>query len=116
MKSLILVPVLLGHLTLTSYRSVPSQTKGVGHTVEECMYTSIGERVNVHGCAISQDLLASGTIKYGDLIYIEGIGFKFVNDTMNKRLVKAVDVWVQTKEEEHSIKVRQVKVWLIKRG
>ena len=115
MKELLLNIIFIGQLTITAYRSVPEQTKGKGHTKAECLYTSIGERVNIHGCAISRDLLSSGQIHYGDLIYIEGIGFKFVNDCMNQRHTNSLDIWVRFKNEEHKIWIgqRKRKVWVI---
>ena len=117
MKELLLSCIFLGQLSITAYRSIPSQTKGKGHTQQECLYTSISEKVNVHGCAISQDLLVSGQVRYGDLLYIEGIGFKFVNDCMNQRHKDSLDIWVRWKEDEHRIWIgpRKRDVWLIKR-
>lgn len=48
---LVIVGLLLGQMTITSYRSIPKQTDSSPH------YTSIGEHVHPHGCAVSQDLL-----------------------------------------------------------
>lgn len=85
---------LVGELVVTSYRS----------TVRQCdstpFHTSIGEHVHPHGVAVSQDLLLSGRIKYGDTLFIEGVGFKIVNDTMNARWKNRIDVWLSTYEEE----------------
>jgi len=82
---------------VTSYRSVPEQTKPKHYE-----WTSIGERCNVHGIAVSQDLLAKngGPLHYGDLVYVEGIGVKFVNDCMNVRWTRRMDVWVETYDDE----------------
>lgn len=109
MNELLLIGVFVGNLTLTSYRSVPEQTDTSPY------WTSIGERVNSHGVAVSQDLLKSGIVRYGDLLYIEGQGFKVVNDCMNSRLKKSVDVWVETYEDEKAVGKRPAKVWLVKR-
>jgi 3D (Asp-Asp-Asp) domain-containing protein len=105
---LILTALLLGNLQVTSYRSVPSQTD------DSPWITSIGERVNNHGVAVSQDLLRAGRLHYGDTIYIEGYGFKVVNDCMNERIKNAIDIWVATRSDEHKVGVRNLKVWVIK--
>lgn len=111
MKTLILGAVLITKIVVTSYRSVPAQTKPHG-----CEWTSIGERCNAHGVAVSQDLLAKngGPLHYGDLVYIEGVGFKFVNDCMNARWTNRADVWVQTYAEEKKFGTRITRIWLVK--
>lgn len=112
MSGLILVGVFLGALIPTSYRSVPKQTKP-----KDCEYTSIGDHVCHDGVAVSQDLLLSGRVKYGDWLYLEGIGLKRVNDTMNARHKNRVDVWVNTYKEEKEFEARYkqhpIKVWII---
>lgn len=111
--NLVLASILIGNLTITAYRSVPHQTD------DSPLYTSTGEHVNVHGIAVSQDLLrkSGGPLNYGDLVYVEGLGFKTVNDCMNKRHHNAIDVWVERKEDEQEFfkKFRNGKrrVWLI---
>ncbi len=94
MQQVLILAAFLGSFVTTSYRSVPNQTD------DSPYITSIGERVNCHGVAVSQDLLASGKVKYGDWLYIEGIGLKCVNDTMNKRFKNRIDIWVGSLEEE----------------
>lgn len=79
---------------MTSYRSVPNQTDS------SPFITSIGERTNPSGIAVSQNLLKSGQVKYGDWIYVEGIGLKRVNDCMHHRWTNRADVWVGTYKEE----------------
>lgn len=104
----ILSAVFLATMTITSYRSVPNQTDS------SPWITSIGERVNNHGIAVSQDLLRSGKVHYGDTLLIEGYGLKTVNDCMNARIKNAVDIWVATKEEEHKVGVRRLRVWRVR--
>lgn len=108
--NLIMAAILIGSLQVTAYRSVPQQTDSSPFT------TSIGERVTIRGCAVSQDLLSKngGPFNYGDLLYIEGVGFRFVNDTMNVRNKKHIDLWVPTYQEEKKIGVSTKKVWLVK--
>lgn len=105
---------LLGELYVTAYRSVPEQTDS------SPFYTATGERVHAFGMALSRDLLSrwGGPVEYGDLVYIEGLGFKRVNDSMNGRHRQRGDIWVATLGDEaafHSrFKNRRLKVWLIK--
>lgn len=111
---LLLVAVFLGAFKVTSYRSVPEQTDNSPYI------TATGERVCNRGIAVSQDLLRKngGPLNYGDLLYVESIGFKFVNDTMNSRHKRHFDVWVATKEEEKvfhkKFKNKQLKVYVVK--
>lgn len=112
--NLILIPVLLGQLVVTSYRSVPEQTDSTP------FHTSIGEHVHPHGVAVSRDLLKrwGGPLDYGDTIYIEGVGLKVVNDVMNERHKQRIDVWVSTLDDEKQFhkehKSRKYQAWLIK--
>lgn len=111
---LAITAILIGNLIGTSYRSVPEQTD------DSPNFTATGEHVCTHGIAISQDLLKKngGLLEFGDLVYIDTIGFKTVNDTMNKRMKKRFDVWVGTYKEEREFdrayKNRKFKVWLVK--
>ncbi len=104
--------VLISQLVVTSYRSVPAQTDS------SPFYTSTGEHVCKDGIAVSQDLLLSGKVKYGDWVYVESIGLKKVNDTMNPRHKRHVDIWVGTYREEKEFDQqyghRKLKVWLVK--
>lgn len=146
MKSLVLTAVYLANLTLTSYRSTPNQTDSTPFE------TSINERVGLHGAAISQDLLCTACrrlhrrcahpevgkwIHYGDCLYIEGVGFKIVNDCMGVRKhyrvrerygahllfikqLKWVDCWVPSYKEEHAFHkqhgINKTQVWKIQMG
>lgn len=112
MKELIVVAVFVGNLTVTSYRSVPSQTD------DSPFFTSIGERVNGSGIAVSQDLLKSGKVHYGDVLFVEGVGWKVVNDCMNVRHKNAIDIWLETREQEVAFQNKwrsgKVRVWKVK--
>lgn len=99
--------LLLGVLTLTSYRPVASQTDS------SPTWTSIGDRTTMFGCAVSPDLLASGQVKYGDILFVTGYGYRVVNDTMAPRMTKHVDLLVFTREAERRIGTRHVKVYLV---
>ncbi len=112
MKELIIIASLLGDCIVTSYRSVPNQTD------DSPYITSIGEHVHPHGVAVSRDWLRSGMIKYGDVVYIEEIGWKVVNDTMHERWQERFDVWVDKAQDEKRFHAkygkRKLRVWLVK--
>jgi 3D (Asp-Asp-Asp) domain-containing protein len=105
--------VLLGILVCTAYRPVTWQTKPTCTDRHHCE-TANGENVSELGVAISQDYLRSGILHYGDCLYIDGVGFRLVNDCLNSRYRKSVDVFVYTKAEEKAFGVRRLKVWVIK--
>lgn len=111
---LILITLLIGQMQATAYRSVPQQTDDSPYT------TSIGERVHPHGVAVSQDLLKrnGGPLDYGDLVWIEDLGFKIVNDCMAKRHKNRVDIWVPNYLSEKAFDKkfgrRKLKVFVIK--
>jgi 3D (Asp-Asp-Asp) domain-containing protein len=104
--------ILLGILTCTSYRPVPEQTKPECTSREHCR-TANDDNVSELGVAISQDFLDSGIIHYGDCVYIDGFGYRLVNDCMHRRHKKRVDVFVYTYAEEKKFGVRHLKVWLV---
>lgn len=109
MNAAVLVLLLLGNMQITSYRSVPEQTDSTP------FITASGQHVHSSGVALSRDLLKrwGGIVEYGDVVYIEGYGFKVVNDTMNRRHRDHIDIWVATTEEEKEIGWTEGKVWLI---
>ncbi len=118
--NLILVSLLLGNFTVTSYRSVKSQTDDSPYR------TSTGEKTSPDGVAVSQDLLCKDCLRlhkrcacpvdvrlhYGDWVFIEGVGFKRLNDVMNKRHKQRMDVWVSTLAEEKAFHKKFGKVKL----
>jgi len=104
--------ILLSTMTITSYRAIPAQTKVACKNRDSC-HTSIDENVNQLGCAVSQDLLVSGKIKYYDVLYIDGVGYRTVFDTMHKRIRNSIDVFVYTRDQEVKFGVKHRKVWLI---
>lgn len=135
---LALVAVLIGNLTVTSYRSVPKQTDSTPY------HTSTGAHVEPGGAAISRDLLCGACrklhkrcrhpeykkkIHYGDWLFVEGYGFRFVNDCMSntsdirvkgkrkKRIItNQIDLWVRTYKEEKTVDVKKLNVYKIEIG
>ncbi len=97
--------------------------------------TSTDEHVHKYGVAASRDLLCPMAMSrnkkirlhngrtchlkglhYGDWLYIPGYGLRVVNDTMNKRHRKALDLWVATKDEERRVGVRRTTAFVVKDG
>jgi 3D (Asp-Asp-Asp) domain-containing protein len=108
-----LLIVLLGTMTITSYQPIPAQTKAECVNRYQCT-TSIDDGITQYGAAISQDMLKSGQVRYGDVLSIEGLGLRVVNDTMNKRHKKHVDLLVFSYAEEHKVGIQHRRVWVIR--
>jgi 3D (Asp-Asp-Asp) domain-containing protein len=104
--------LLLGALQATAYRPVAWQTKPECTSRDHCR-TANNENVSELGVAVSQDFLNSGVLHYGDCLYIDGVGFRLVNDCLNSRYRKSVDIFVYTQAEERKFGVRHLKVWLV---
>jgi 3D (Asp-Asp-Asp) domain-containing protein len=105
-----LLIVWLGSMTATAYQPIPSQTDN------SPTWTSEGDRTTKYGVAVSRDLLRSGEIRYGDVLKIEGIGLRVVNDCMAERHKRRVDVLVYTHAEEKRVGVRVRQIWRIRNG
>lgn len=107
-----LIIVLLGTMTITSYQPIPAQTKPECRDRYHCT-TSIDDGITQYGAAVSQDLLKSGQVHYGDVLMVEGLGLRVVNDTMNKRHKKHVDLMIFSYADEHRIGTQHKNVWVI---
>ncbi len=94
-------------VTLTAYQPIASQTDS------SPTWTSEGDRTSKHGCAVSQDLLRSGRVKYGDVLFVPGYGYRVVNDTMNVRHHNRVDLLVFTRKEEQAVGEKRTTVYLL---
>jgi 3D (Asp-Asp-Asp) domain-containing protein len=96
-------------VSITSYRPIKTQTDSSPN------WTSIGEPAVMGNVAASQDLLADGTLHYGDVVLITGLGVFRVNDTMNARHKRHLDILVYTKTQERCVGWRKdVKVRILK--
>lgn len=104
--------ILLATMTLTSYQPLPAQTKPECINRHQCD-TAIGDGITMYGCAVSQDLLKSGRVHYGDILYIPKFGYRVINDTMNARHKNSVDLMVFTRAEEKRVGVRHTQVYLV---
>ncbi len=96
-------------MTVTSYRPIESQTD------DSPTITSIGDMTTKFGIAVSQDLLKDKRVKYGDILFIEGYGYRVVNDCMAARHKNAVDLLVLTYAEEKAVGIRHRRVYRIGR-
>lgn len=103
--------ILLGILTITSYRPVPEQTKPECQGRFHCT-TAIDDGITMYGVAVSQDLLKSGEVHYGDILWIDGYGYRVVNDCMGPKARRAIDLMVFTRNEEKAVGVRHKKVYV----
>lgn len=114
--------LLNSNMTVTAYRSIPSQTDSSPN------YTSIGERTHKGGVAVSRDLLSrwDGPLNYGDYLFVEGLGIYRVNDVMNDtaydrdkhkryKIRQHIDIWVASYDEEKKMGVQHRRVFLMKR-
>jgi len=104
--------ILLGTLQVTSYCPRPQETKPECTSRNHCR-TSIDDGVTRFGVAVSQDMLKDGRVHYGDPIYIDGYGWKIVNDCMNARYRNSVDIMVMSHDEEKYVGVRHLYVYTI---
>lgn len=104
--------ILLGILTVTSYRPIPEQTKPECRGRFHCT-TSIDDGITRFGVAVSQDLLKAGEVHYGDVLWIDGYGYRVVNDCMGPKARRAIDLMVFTREEEKAVGVRHQKVMVV---
>ena len=105
--------ILLGTLQATSYRPVARETKPECTSREHCR-TANNENVSQLGIAISQDYLDAGIIHYGDCVYVDHVGYRIVNDCLNRRITKSVDIFVYTLAQERAFGVKHLRVWLVK--
>lgn len=106
--------ILISSFTMvTAYRPVPEQTKPECRGRYGCT-TSIGENVSMLGAAVSQDLLASGKVRYRDVLYIPSVGYRIVNDCTHHRLRNTVDVFVYTWDQEKAVTPHRSPVYVIK--
>jgi len=126
---------LLGSFIVTSYQSIPEQTDNSPCEV------STGHKISPTGIAVHPTLLCPRAkytmgnkiklckrenqcswrdrIHYYDLVYVESIGPKFVNDVMawKPKMNSYWDVWVPTLQAEKlhhlTYKHKELKVWLL---
>lgn len=83
---------------ITSYNNDPAQTDDSPNVTA----TNRGVREGI--VAVSYDFINKGLIHYGDLLYIDCFDkWYLVEDTMNKRFTKRVDIFLFDKEKSNKI-------------
>ena len=107
--------LLLGTLQVTSYQPTPAQTKPECSDRWHCS-TANGDGITMYGFAASQDLLKSGEVKFGDIIYVENFGYRVCNDSMGPRARRSIDLLVFTHAQEKRVGVKRLRVWLVSRS
>lgn len=81
-------------LTVTAYTASEDETDSTPNTTALMQEPVSGKTV-----AVSHDLKRF----LGAKVYIEGHGIRVVNDLMNKRFTKRIDIFVGTKEQARNI-------------
>lgn len=85
-------------IIITSYNNDPAQTDDSPNVTA----TNRGVREGI--VAVSYDFINKGLIRYGDLLYIDCFGkWYLVEDTMNKRFTRRVDIFLFDKEKSNKI-------------
>lgn len=88
----------LNDITITSYNNHIEQTDNTPNI------TSTNRPVRENMVAVSQDFLSTGLVKYGDLVYIDCMNqWYVVEDTMNKRFERRMDIFLFDKTESLKI-------------
>ena len=104
--------ILLGTLQITSYQPIPAQTRPECQGRYDCL-TANGDGITMYGIAASQDYLREGVVRFGDIVYVQGYGYRVVNDAMGPRATHSFDLMVFTHSDEKKVGVRHLKVWLV---
>ncbi len=97
-------------VTVSAYNPLPGQTDSTP------LITASNQAVRQGICALSRDLEKWFNLRFGDLIYLEGIGTCEFQDRMNKRKRNQVDLfmWNEIDAVEFGIKER-TRMKIIKR-
>jgi 3D (Asp-Asp-Asp) domain-containing protein len=85
-------------------------------TVEECdetpFITASGRRVRPGIIALSRDIEREFGVKFGDVLYLEGLGYYEFQDRMHWRWKRRVDIFLPTPEgARHFGLIRNVKIY-----
>lgn len=109
----------LGVLMVTSYQAKPEQTRPECIDRHHCE-TATGDGITRSGVAVSQDMLRDGRVKYGDILYVQGFGYRVVNDCMGLYkhengvmvpITNSIDLLVFTDAAERHVGTRFLKVY-----
>jgi 3D (Asp-Asp-Asp) domain-containing protein len=86
-------------------------------TPEECdntpFITASGRRVRPGIIALSRDIEREFGVRFGDVLYLEGLGYYQFQDRMHRRWKRRVDIFHTTKQEAENFGLlRNVRVYL----
>lgn len=129
----------LGIFTVTSYRAVKNQTDSTPYNTSTTEHVraggcAISRDLLCPACRRlhkrCQHPEIKGRIHYGDWLYVDRYEFRQVNDVMGDRvhyriktkngkkllfktIRQALDIFVETKKEEHSVNIQKLNVYKI---
>jgi 3D (Asp-Asp-Asp) domain-containing protein len=93
-ESIVPMQYVSANMMLSAYTNAKNETN------EDNTNTAIMENPTVGwSCAVSRDYMHW----LGGRVYIKGYGVRYINDLMNERYKKSIDVYVGTKKEAKKI-------------
>ena len=94
----------------TAYNAVPGQTDSSPHIMASNNTSYIG------ALAVSRDLINEYGLKFGDIIIIKGMGMFIVQDTMNARYTKRIDILFPTVRAAKRFGQQKVEIfWIVEK-
>jgi 3D (Asp-Asp-Asp) domain-containing protein len=96
------------HVKLTAYNADPRQTDSTP------TITASGKKVRHGYCALSRDLEAKYNLKFGDRIWVNGLGILRFEDRMHQRKRRQVDIFMWDYRNAIEFGIRHGKILLIK--
>lgn len=95
-------------VTITAYSSSPAETDSTP------TITASGHRLSPgdHVIAVSRDLEAAG-LPFGSRVFIPSLGWFTVEDRMNKRWRKRVDVWMERRADAIRFGKKKVTIYVL---
>jgi 3D (Asp-Asp-Asp) domain-containing protein len=97
--------------------TVTAYTSDVKWTDDEPLVTATGRWAQRGMIALSRDLLRTYTpgapFDYGDRVLVSGLGEFLVEDTLNRRWTRRVDIWVPSADEARQHGRRQAQLFAI---
>lgn len=102
-------------VTVTAYNAIKNQTDNTPNR------TASNKKPKEGFCGVSRDLEELLGLKFGDLIYLDGLDldvfpvFQF-QDRMHKRKKRQVDIYMKSVKEAKEFGIRKVKMYIIRRN
>jgi len=92
-------------VTVSAYNPLPGQTD------DTPLITASNSVVREGYCALSRDLERQLNLKFGDLIFLDGIGACQFQDRMHRRKRKAVDLFMWEKSD--AVQFGRRRAWMM---